>query len=252
LALANDSWPLAKSFDDFRQLAGSDSLDKSVKTGDPTGLRVGAAPRILSDMIGKLRALDEPNQLIVDIGAGCGEVALELIGHCKKKESTLILSDAVEVLEQLPNGEHLIKIPGQFPIDFERGWEEYLGKIDAVIVYSVFHYVFPGSDFITFFDRCLTLLNEGGALSLGDIPNASMRRRFLASRSGREFHKKYMKTSEAPVVRFNALELGEIDDSLIFGILSRARAAGFHAYVLPQPSDLPFANRREDVVVMRP
>jgi hypothetical protein len=39
---------------------------------------------------------------------------------------------------------------------------------------------------------------------------------------------------------------------VVFAVLQRARAAGFHAYVLPQPAHLPLANRREDILIVRP
>jgi hypothetical protein len=35
-------------------------------------------------------------------------------------------------------------------------------------------------------------------------------------------------------------------------LLARARDAGFHAWVMPQPPALPMANRREDLVFERP
>jgi len=48
------------------------------------------------------------------------------------------------------------------------------------------------------------------------------------------------------------VEPDQIDDSIVFAILQRARAAGFHSYVLPQAPHLPLANRREDILVIRP
>ena len=45
---------------------------------------------------------------------------------------------------------------------------------------------------------------------------------------------------------------GEIDDTVICALLTRARASGFDAYVMPQAADLPMANRREDLLFSRP
>jgi hypothetical protein len=53
-------------------------------------------------------------------------------------------------------------------------------------------------------------------------------------------------------VRFNVLERGEMDDAVVIALVSRARAAGFDAWLLPQPAGLPMANRREDIVIARP
>jgi hypothetical protein len=35
-------------------------------------------------------------------------------------------------------------------------------------------------------------------------------------------------------------------------VLLRARAQGCDAYWLPQPADLPMANRREDILIIKP
>jgi hypothetical protein len=50
---------------------------------------------------------------------------------------------------------------------------------------------------------------------------------------------------------FNSLESGQIDDGVILGLVARMRAAGLHAFVLPQGPDLPMATRREDILIMR-
>jgi hypothetical protein len=60
-----------------------------------------------------------------------------------------------------------------------------------------------------------------------------------------------MHTDDDPDVTFNVLEPGQIDDTVIIGLVLRARLAGFDAFVLPQAPDLPMANRREDVLVTR-
>ena len=59
-------------------------------------------------------------------------------------------------------------------------------------------------------------------------------------------------TDEPPDVRFNNLEPGVIDDSVVAAVLSRARLQGYDAYVMPQSPDLPMANRREDILIIRP
>ncbi|MGO9288959.1 MAG: SAM-dependent methyltransferase, partial [Polyangia bacterium] len=78
------------------------------------------------------------------------------------------------------------------------------------------------------------------------------RRRFFASETGIKFHQEFMKTTEPPRVEYNRLEPGKIDDAVVFALLQRARAAGFHAWLMPQDPSLPMANRREDILVERP
>jgi hypothetical protein len=87
---------------------------------------------------------------------------------------------------------------------------------------------------------------------IGDIPNVSKRKRFFSSETGVRFHKEFMRTADDPTVSFNQIEHDQIDDSIVFSILGRARAAGFDAYVLPQGRALPMANRREDILIQRP
>ena len=103
-----------------------------------------------------------------------------------------------------------------------------------------------------FVDACLSLLAPGGQLLIGDIPNVSKRKRFFASAAGVRCHQQYTGTDEVPAVMFNTLERSKIDDAVVLAILGRARAAGFDAYVLPQAAELPMANRREDVLIVRP
>lgn len=43
-----------------------------------------------------------------------------------------------------------------------------------------------------------------------------------------------------------------MDDTVVLSILSRARAQGFHAWVVPQGEGLPMANRREDILIRKP
>jgi len=47
------------------------------------------------------------------------------------------------------------------------------------------------------------------------------------------------------------LEPAQIDDGVILGLIARMRAAGLHAFVLPQGPGLPMATRREDILIMR-
>src|SRR5262249_11295650 len=103
-----------------------------------------------------------------------------------------------------------------------------------------------------FVDAALSLLAPAGRLLLGDLPNASMRRRFLVSEAGRQHHRAYSGRDEDPPVSWPTLPTGEIDDGIVIGLVVPAREAGFHAWVVPQASGLPMANRREDLICERP
>ena len=47
-------------------------------------------------------------------------------------------------------------------------------------------------------------------------------------------------------------EHNKIDDAILLSLLARARGAGCDAYLVPQSSDLPMANRREDILIRKP
>lgn len=87
---------------------------------------------------------------------------------------------------------------------------------------------------------------------IGDIPNISKRKRFFSSDAGVKFHQEFTKTAGRPEIAFNCIEHDQIDDSVIFSLIGRARSAGFDAYVIPQNQKLPMANRREDILITRP
>jgi hypothetical protein len=114
-------------------------------------------------------------------------------------------------------------------------------------------YVFVEASLARFVDSAMMLLDdEAGGLLIGDVPNASMRKRFFASASGRAHHHRHYPGQPEPEFGFNAPELGQIDDAVVLSIVARARAAGFQAFVMPQGDALPMANRREDILIRRP
>lgn len=98
----------------------------------------------------------------------------------------------------------------------------------------------------------MLLLNDGGQIIIGDIPNVSKRKRFFASNNGIKSHQEFMKTTEKPVVNFICIEEGKIDDSLLMSIILKCQASGFDAYVVPQSKNLPFANGRDDLIIRKP
>ena len=102
-------------------------------------------------------------------------------------------------------------------------------RVDAMVVYSVFQYVFAEGNAWDFLDRSLSLLAPGGRLLIGDIPNITKRKRFFASDTGVRFHQAFTQSNEVPRMDFNVLEPGNIDDSVVLAVVARARMAGFDA-----------------------
>ncbi len=238
-------------FEDFRRLASDPTLSAYEKIGFPDAYRAGKEPQIFADILSKLPPLQLPEAVVLDIGPGCSDIPRLLIAHCQNLSQQLHLVDSAEMLGQLGDHDGVHKTAAFYP-DCPQLLERLAGRTDAIIVYSVVQYVFVDTNLWTFLDATLALLAPGGMLLLGDIPNLSMRKRFFASDTGRAFHRAYTGRDEDPIVAYNRLEPTQIDDAVVFAILQRARAAGFHAFVLPQPAELPLANRREDILVVRP
>lgn len=238
-------------YEDFRDMAKDESLSRYEKVGFPDAYRAGKEKLIFDDMCSKLPALERKESFILDIGSGCSDLPRFLIERATQKSQRLVLIDSAEMLDQLPVNPNVRKIPARYP-DCPEFLEEYRGKFDAIITYSVIQYVFAEGNIFDFLDKSLQLLAPGGGMLIGDIPNLSMRKRFFASENGVAHHRQFTGSDETPLVTFNCLESRNIDDSVVLALISRARAAGFHSFILPQASNLPMANRREDLLLVRP
>lgn len=238
-------------FEDFKKLAADPALSKYEKIGFPDGYRAGHESAIFADIGQKLSNLAKPACRVLDIGPGCSDLPVMLIQQCKDMGHALTLVDSQEMLDLLEDGPGIEKVAALFPQCPEL-IERLSGQVDAIICYSVLQYALIDTAMYRFLDLALQCLAPGGQLLLGDIPNVSKRKRFFASDTGIAFHRAFMQTQEAPEVTFNRIEFDQIDDAIVFSILQRARAQGFDAYVLPQHPSLPMANRREDVLIIRP
>jgi 2-polyprenyl-3-methyl-5-hydroxy-6-metoxy-1,4-benzoquinol methylase len=238
-------------FAEFSERAGDPGLSQYAKIGFPDEYRAGKAKTIIADIAGKLSNLRKTQQSVLDVGAGCSDLPEQMVSYCDSRDHRVVLVDSAEMLQQLPQWPHVTKIEGQFPGCIEAVCAA-SSSYDAILVYSVIQYVFSEGNIWSFVDTLANLLAPGGQLLIGDVPNTSTRKRFLSSAAGRAYHEKHFSSSIFPEVRFNQLEPGLIDDAVVLGIVARLRAAGFDAFVVPQASDLPMSNRREDILVRRP
>jgi 2-polyprenyl-3-methyl-5-hydroxy-6-metoxy-1,4-benzoquinol methylase len=240
------------TYEDFQRLARKESLTANQKIGFPEEYRHGRAGQILNDIRGKLPALARTGSTILDIGCGCSDLPVTMAVEAASMSQALTLVDSLEMLDQLPPLPPTVeKVVARYP-DCPDLLAKLEGKLDAILVYSVIQYVFNSGNIFEFLDQSLKLLAPQGRMLIGDIPNLSMRKRFFASDNGVRYHQAFSQSSELPDVGFNKLELGKVDDAIVLALVSRARAAGFHGYVMPQDDSLPMANRREDVLIVRP
>lgn len=239
------------TFDKFRELAKSDQLSSHEKVGFPNAYREGKEDLIFADVRAKLKNLKDRGKTVLEIGPGCSQLPIMLIKVCEDNDHNLLFVDSQEMLDLLPNGTHINKLAGRYP-ELPELFTKYSGKIDVIIAYSVIQYAFSEGNLWDFFDKSLLLLADGGEILFGDIPNGTMRKRFFASNAGVVFHQEFTGKNELPAVNFNVLEPGTMDDSVVLSLLARARAQGFHSWILPQAVELPMANRREDILIKKP
>jgi cyclopropane fatty-acyl-phospholipid synthase-like methyltransferase len=240
------------TFDDFKNLAENPELSQFEKIGFPNSYRKGKSEAIIADIATKIPLLHTKNKTIIDIGCGCSDLVKDLIKISKKNKHKLILIDSQEMLGLVPNASNVIKFPGYFP-DIPELFNKYAGKIDYILTYSVFHYVFTESNIFNFIHKAMDLLRDGGSLLIGDIPNMSKRKRFLQSKDGVKFLQnkvKFDKENMNKVSTPNDLSQ-KIDDAVILSILTRYRNFGYETYLMPQKDDLPMANRREDILIIK-
>jgi 16S rRNA G527 N7-methylase RsmG len=238
-------------YEDFRRMATDESLSAHEKIGFPDAYRDAHETAIFADIASKLTNLARPSRNVLDIGPGCAGLPRLLIDLCQQRAHSLVLIDSPEMLAHLPDVSGVTKLPGFYP-NCDAVLQPWTGRFDAILCYSVFQYIFVEASFWKFLDLSIQLLAPGGQMLIGDIPNVSKRKRFFASEAGIRFHQHFMQTTEVPHVDFRAVEADKIDDAVILGLVMRARAQGCDAYWLPQGEALPMANRREDVLIMKP
>ena len=239
-------------YEGFRRLAVDARLNDYEKVGFPAAYRDGFETAIFSDILSKLPRLIEAEGLsVVDVGPGCAGLPRMLIDLCRERRHTLTLVDSPEMLAMLPEVEGVTrKCAGLFP-KIAAETRACSGQADALLCYSVLQYIYVDCNLYDFLDATVSLLAAGGRALIGDIPNHSKRRRFFSTERGQQFHREFSGSPEPYVVPTGPAP-GKIDDAVLTGLIQRAQAAGFDAYLMPQAAGLPMANRRDDLLIVRP
>ena len=234
------------NFDDFKNRAKDNKLTPSEKVGFPESYRKGKEPLILEDIIQKTNL--SANQRVLDIGCGCSDLTDLLKRYCEENEINLYLNDSHEMLSQLnfSNSKNIKLIPGKFPDILDN--KPFEKNFDVILIYSVIQYVFNDGNMYSFIHKCLSILNKGGVILIGDIPNISSRDRFIKSDEGKKFLKSKQEDTNIKIIHQNH---ERIDDSIILSLIQRFRNFDCETYLLPQPNNLPFGNRREDIIIKK-
>jgi len=240
------------NFESFQRLAEDTSLSQYEKIGFPDNYRRGFEDAIFKDICNKLPVLRGTGKTVLDIGPGCSNLAHKLIEHCRQREHRLLLVDSRQMLAHLPDAPFVLKIAGMFPNTSAQIFDAAPEGIDVIVCYSVLQYLFMDTDPWAALDRMLELLKPGGEILLGDIPNLSMRNRFFSSVRGIASHRQFTGQDNPAPMPMETPDPNKIDDTVVLSILARMRVAGADAFVLPQATELPMSNRREDILIRKP
>ena len=238
-------------FNKFKELANDESLSRYEKIGFFNHFREGKEALIWEDIQSKVLSLENEGARVLDIGPGCSDLPFMLLKNAEAKKQSVVLIDSEEMLNQLPNFDFCEKFSAMFPNETKQWSKENANSFDAIICYSVLHYIAVESSVELFVDAVCDLLAPGGMALIGDIPNVSKRNRFFSSEEGIRFHQKNNGPNTFPEINWNEKKPGEFNDEDVFALMKMARVKGLEAFVLPQKNELPMANRREDILFVK-
>ena len=165
---------MSDPFGAFGRLAAS-SEPNTVKAGR-YAFQAAEEAQIAADIKDKL--LLTPTVRLFEIGCGPGNLLIPLsflVAACVGMDHP----DVIAAAKARFHDDRVRFVGGRFPDDMPEG------RFDRVLAYSVVQYLKDFDATIGFVDAALSLLDEGGRLLIGDIPNADKKRRFLESERGK-------------------------------------------------------------------
>lgn len=198
---------------------------------------------IVEDVICKLDP--KPEHRLLEIGFGTGQLLVPLARIMREAVGVDHEAAVARALKRFPSGlDGVDLIAGQWPDAPVRG------TFDRILAYSVLQYTKTYGPFI---ERAVDTLAPGGLMMLGDLPN----RDAAARRSRLDAVWNLRMDANGEIWNrddiFSSLEPAWIvTDNFITSLLRGYRRRGFDAYVLPQPSGLPFFPGREDIIIRKP
>jgi len=208
-----------------------------------------AEKNILADVLSKLQLSSSDS--VLDIGCGPGNLLIPL-SFFAHDITGIDHPTCVERLSERLSGSSNVNVAAGNFLDLRVD-----KKFTKILCYSVLQHLENRDQLFQFIDKALALLLPGGRALFGDVPNESAKKRFINSDEGQIFKQQWaqaieaMEGVQAERVYLERVKSLNFDDALVLEILRRYRSRGFHAYVLSQSSDLPFGNRREDILIVK-
>jgi cyclopropane fatty-acyl-phospholipid synthase-like methyltransferase len=237
-----------KSFENYAKLASMQDLSDTEISGR-YGFQQENEGKIINDVLVKLKI--NSKDTLLEIGCGPGNLLVPLSDfaeHVCGIDNEIVIqrlnNKTISKKIQLIGGDFLV-IPK--PIE----------KYSKILIYSVVHYLDSEKTIHQFLQKAFELVQPGGMLLLGDLPNVNKKKRYLNSSEGKKTSDEWSRTlSTNPCHPLTKLDkdthVVTISDEIVLGLLQFARNLDIDAYVLPQPADLPFGNTREDILFIFP
>ncbi len=237
------------SFENYSKLAGSTDVGNTEVSGRYSFQSL-AERRIVLDVIEKLRLSSDDS--LLEIGCGPGNLLIPLsyiVNHATGIDNEAALA---RLAARCGASSQVTLMAGDFlsmPLPPQ--------LFSKILIYSVIQYMENPAQATAFAVRALSLLAPGGRLLLGDLPNRDKKSRFQSTpegmRSTAEWRSELSTVGPHPISGFPADgQLVEVDDVFTLRLLEVGRESGFESYLLPQPSNLPFGNSREDLIFVAP
>lgn len=212
-------------------------------------IQADAEKLIPDDVATKLGLL--PQHALLEIGCGPGALLRPLasrVAHATGVDHP----DVITIARKNCRQGNVSFVAGRFP---DMALE---GTYDRILAYSVLHYISDIHSIEQFIDAAIARLRSNGRLLLGDLPNVDKRERFRASQAGKEFEREWSERMKSELVSGDPFEIFAdsrmtgFTDERIMQLLCRYRMAGYDAYLLPQPPELPYGHTREDMLIQLP
>jgi SAM-dependent methyltransferase len=209
---------------------------------------------VLPDVAAKLAV--RPGDELLEIGCGPGRLLIPM-SFLVRRAVGIDHPDVIARLKAAFPSPELTTIGANF-LDYRPGPGE---AYDKILIYSVVSSLADAAEAFAFVEKAMGLLKPGGRLLVGDIANVDRKRRFLATRFGQEFDRRWKEQQRAAGAVPAESERDRLwqpdhsafdpDDAFVCELLRRARGHGFDAYCLPQVPELPYGQTREDVLICR-
>lgn len=220
-------------------------------------LDFGVYERTFADIDRKVEFL--PEDLVLDVGGGVGQIS----GLIAKKSREVVLADGAE--EALRLAREILKASSNVSyeqVDLETQRLPFAdSRFDKVICYSVIHYLKDHKSLEQFLVELLRITKSGGKIFLGDVPLADKGKLYLKERKKYPLKNflanlKYYGKKWITILIYRFLKVNEKQVSGM--ALTRDNLGGLLGEIqgityqwLKQDPNLPFANSREDLLIVK-